>query len=48
MNAHIKSATSIFGALRDSILCNKGVDLEVKSRVYVALVLSTLLYGSES
>jgi hypothetical protein len=29
--------------LRDSILCNKGVDLEVKGRVYVALVLSILL-----
>jgi hypothetical protein len=27
--------------LRDSILCNKGVDLEVKDRVYVALVLSS-------
>ena len=48
VNARIKSATSIFGALRDSILCNKGVDLEVKGRVYVALVLSILLYGSES
>ena len=34
--------------LRDSIPCNKGVDLEVKGRVYVALVLSILLYGSES
>ena len=39
--ARIKSATSIFGALRDSILCNKGVALEVKDRVYVALVLSS-------
>ena len=30
------------------VACNKGVDLEVKGRVYVALVLSILLYGSES
>ena len=48
VNALIKSATSIFGALHDSTLCNKGVDLEVKVRVYVALVLSILLYCSES
>jgi hypothetical protein len=30
VNAHIKSATSIFGDLRDSIICNKSVNLEVK------------------
>jgi hypothetical protein len=50
VNARIKSPTLIFGALRvlrDSTLCNKSIDLEIKGRVYVALVLRTLLYGSE-
>ena len=46
--APIKSATLIFMALRDSALCNKSVDFEVKRMVYVVFVLSIVLYGSAS
>jgi hypothetical protein len=48
VNARIKSATSIFGALRDSVFSNKSVDLEVKNISYVVLVLSILHCGSGS
>jgi hypothetical protein len=48
VNARIKSATLIFGALRDSVLCNKSVDFEVTDILYVVLVLSILHYGSGS
>jgi hypothetical protein len=42
----IKSASAAFGALQN-ILTNKDIDLKIKGSVYVALCLSTLLYGSE-
>ena len=41
------SATSAFGALKN-VLTSLSVDLRVKGRIYNALVLSILLYGSEA
>ena len=43
VHTHIKSTTSMFGALRDSIPYNKSADLGVKRRLYVALMLGILL-----
>jgi hypothetical protein len=43
----IKQASSAMGALRPT-LKRKDLKLEVKGKIYVALVLSILLYGSES
>ena len=42
----IKSATAAFGALKN-VFTNKHLDLKLKGRIYVALCLSILLYGSE-
>ncbi len=47
VNMRIKSATSAFGALKNS-LTSLPVDLRVKGRIYSALFLSILLYGSEA
>ena len=47
VNMRIKSATSAFGALKN-VLSSLSVDLRVKGRIYNALVLSILLYGSEA
>ena len=48
MSAHgIKSATSAFGALRGCFFANKDINLIDKGKVYVAICLSVLLYGSE-
>jgi len=47
VDKRIKSATAAFGALSEGIFRNKHVNLDVKGRVYTALVLSILLYGSE-
>ena len=47
VDKRIKSATAIFGALSTSIFKNKDLSPLVKGRIYVTLVLSVLLYGSE-
>ena len=44
----IKSALTAFGALRKSVLPNRDVKLNVQGKTYAALVVSILLYGSES
>ena len=43
----IAKASQAFGALRQSTFSNKDVKPEMKGRIYVALVLGVLLYGSE-
>ena len=43
----IDKASQAFGALRQSTFSNKDVKPEMKGRIYVALVLGVLLYGSE-
>jgi len=43
----IRQASAAFGALRVSTFSNKDIKLEVKGRIFVALILSILLYGSE-
>ena len=42
----MKSATAAFGALKN-VFTNRHLDLKLKGRIYVALCLSILLYGSE-
>ena len=44
----IASATSAFGALHRCVFSTKDISLVVKKAVYIAIVLSILLYGSES
>jgi hypothetical protein len=46
VDKRIRSASAAIGALKN-ILTNKDIYLKVKGSVYVALCLSTLLYGSE-
>jgi hypothetical protein len=47
VNMRIESATSAFGALKN-VLTSLPVDLRVKGRIYNALLLSILFYGSEA
>ena len=47
VDKRIKSASAAFGALRDCVFANRDPGLQVKGRVYVALVLTILLYNSE-
>jgi len=44
----LKKASSAFGALRDCVFANNHISAEAKVKVYNALVLSVLLYGSET
>ena len=46
VDRRIKSATAAFGALKN-IFTNRNIDLKIKGRIYTALCLSILLYGSE-
>ena len=46
VDKRIKSATAAFGALKN-VFTNRHLDLKLKGRIYVALCLSILLYGSE-
>ena len=48
VDKRIKSATAIFGALSSCIFSKKDIDLKVKGQIYSSLVLSVLLYGSET
>jgi hypothetical protein len=47
VNMRITSASKAFGALRKCFFSNKDISCKDKGTVYVALVLSILLYGSE-
>lgn len=47
VNQRIKKARAAFGALRNDFFNNKHANLKDKGRIYVALCLSILLYGSE-
>jgi hypothetical protein len=47
IDRRLASAAGVFGALRFVVFQNRRLSMEVKGRVYVTLVLSTLLYGSE-
>ena len=48
INNRIKAATAAFGALKN-VLCSLSVESRIKgNKVYTALVLSILLYGSEA
>ena len=44
----IAKATKGFGALREPILRNSNLSLRTKRKVYKAVVLGVLLYGSET
>ena len=44
----IKKAGNVFGSLKKCIFGNVNLNLKVKGKVYESLVLSILLYGSES
>ncbi|MDE0908581.1 MAG: reverse transcriptase family protein [SAR324 cluster bacterium] len=43
----LKSAGAAFGALRKKVFASKDISPKVKAKVYLALVVSILLYGSE-
>jgi hypothetical protein len=47
VDKQIKAATSAFGALKN-VITYISLDLRVKRRIYIALVLSILLCGSEA
>ena len=48
INARIAKASSAFGRLRSTVWERKGVSLSTKLSVYRAIVLTTLLYASET
>ena len=48
INARIAKASSTFGRLRSTVWERKGVSLSTKLSVYRAIVLTTLLYASET
>ena len=46
--SRISKASSAFGRLKDSVWERRGISLQTKIKVYRAVVLTTLLYGSET
>ena len=48
INTRIGKASAAFGRLRDSVWSRSGIRLETKLKVYQAVVLPTLMYGSET
>ena len=48
VSARLGKAARAFGCLRSSIFDNKELGVQIKRGVYCAVVLSTLLYGSET
>ena len=48
INNRISKASSAFGRLREKVWERRGISLETKLKVYRAVVLTTLLYGSET
>ena len=47
IEARISKASAAFGRLKPLVFKNKGISLPAKRAVYVAIVMSILLYGSE-
>ncbi|XP_065905547.1 uncharacterized protein [Dysidea avara] len=47
VRTRITKAASMFGCLKDSVFVNPHLSVTVKKAVYKAVVLATLLYGSE-
>ena len=47
VNTRIAKAANVFGCLKRAIYTNQELPLDVKRAVYKAVVLATLLYGSE-
>ena len=48
INNRISKASSTFRRLREKVWERRGISLETKLKVYRAVVLTTLLYGSET
>ena len=48
INNRISKASSAFGRLREKVWERRGISLETKLKVYRAVVLTTLLYGSKT
>ena len=48
VNTRIAKASSAFGRLKDNVWERRGISISTKLKVYRAVVLTTLLYGSES
>jgi len=48
INARIQKASQALGRLRSKVLQHSGVSLATKLKVYIAVVLSSLLYGCET
>ena len=48
VSVHLGKAARAFGCLRSSIFDSRGLSVIIKRGVYCAVVLSTLLYGSET
>ena len=48
INNRISSAAAAFGKLRKRVFNNHDLELETKLRVYQAIIIPTLLYGSET
>ena len=48
INNRISKASSAFGRLRENVWERRGISFESKLKVYRAVVLTTLLYGSET
>ncbi len=46
VDKRIKPATAAFGGVKN-VFTNRQLDLKLKGRIYMALCLSILLYGSE-
>ena len=48
VNNRLAKASAAFGRLRKNVWARRGISTETKIKVYKAVVLTTLLYGSES
>ncbi|XP_065186027.1 uncharacterized protein LOC135816855 [Sycon ciliatum] len=48
VQARIGKASKAFGSLKQAVFENRSLSLQCRRRVYVAVVLSTLLYGAET
>ena len=48
INLRVSRASSSFGRMREKVWKRRGLSFETKLQVYRAVVLSSLLYGSES
>jgi hypothetical protein len=48
VDRRISMASKLFGALKSCVFCNKLISNKLKGSIYLALVLSVLLYGCEN